>query len=752
MVKRIFSISFFFLIIPFINIQPQSIDSLAIYYYKERLKEINNNDAESAEDSFKKSIKEEDNPAAEYELAKIYRADTSHYSWNLARQHIKKAIKLDPDNPGYHLFYGLLAEDLYHYSWIEFETIDDAVREYKKTLELDSTNIVAAEKLAVIENKKFLEFNNSISLGNKPYNYNDLTEDFQEDINIPYQAYIQLGKVQTQQHYNNIMPTGNLSYSKYAKELFKTTESACIIAVKYDSLNPRPYLTLSSIYEDNNEPGKGISYLRKLVRIYPSNKDAHLYLGLLYYRTSQLDSAYSEYQRAIYLMDKTEKDDFIYNSVKVLIEPFLKGHRENLDERTLKQIINLYWKERDPLNLSPYNERLLEHYTRVAYSNLRFSVPNLNATGWKTDRGIVVIRYGIPPDVIRIRPAVVVRNGVKTNPETEIWKYPDKTFSFVDLSRNGEYIYGVPGESQYWDDTQQFAKDLLVTQPEEYHPKFEGPIFSVPNAAYQLKDFDKDNLTDLFIGYGIKLPEKIERDRDLKYEHTTGIFLFDSYFRKIAENKSKIEYLNDINKIEIPDSGILFINAEKLISRADSGNLAFEIMRVADKGVSSYHGKFKLRSFNSSSLDMSDIVLASIVDRDKKIAGRINRSDYSILPNPTGIFSEDQNLYIYYEVYNLEKDERGLTDFQQTIILQKKGEEDFSIGKLAGSVLKFIGIKGDEQRLGLTSKYQTKEKDSKIYLQLDMNGYEPGNYILSVRIKDNISGRETEQISNLIWK
>lgn len=74
----------------------------------------------------------------------------------------------------------------------------------------------------------------------------------------------------------------------------------------------------------------------------------------------------------------------------------------------------MFWKERDPLNLTPYNERLLEHYTRIAYSNLRFGIPKLNITGWKTDRGTVVIRYGVPPFVTRIRPTVVagVRNDV----------------------------------------------------------------------------------------------------------------------------------------------------------------------------------------------------------------------------------------------------------------------------------------------------------------------------------------------------
>ncbi len=141
----------------------------------------------------------------------------------------------------------MLAEDLYHYSWIEFETIDDAIREYKITLELDSTNAVAANKLAAIESKKFLEYNNSISVGGSRARGG---EDFQEDLSVPYLSYIKLGRVQAKQYYENMMPTGNLSYTKFAEELFKATESACIIAVKYDSLNPKPYLTLSSIYED----------------------------------------------------------------------------------------------------------------------------------------------------------------------------------------------------------------------------------------------------------------------------------------------------------------------------------------------------------------------------------------------------------------------------------------------------------------------------------------------------------------------
>jgi hypothetical protein len=115
-----------------------------------------------------------------------------------------------------------------------------------------------------------------------------------------------------------------------------------------------------------------------------------------------------------------------------------------------------------------------------------------------------------------------------------------------------------------------------------------------------------------------------------------------------------------------------------------------------------------------------------------------------------GIFSDDSDLYIYYEVYNLRKDKEGLTNFQQNIILQRKNE-DGVLGKIFSPVLKFIGINNNKQ-VSLTSNYQTNDKDSQVYLQLDMGDYDAGNYVLTVRITDNVSGRKTEQSTDLTWE
>ena len=728
----------------------QSKDSLANYYYNQGISAFNNKDYNSAKDLLKKSLIEKESAETEYQLAIVYKADTSHAMWNISREHIKAAIKLDPENPKYHLFFGILSEDLYNYSKLEFDSIEDAIRQYKITIRLDSTNTIASEKLGNILGERFLEYNNSMNLGT-----DNNAIDNNASVAIPFQTFRKLGKVQTQQLYQNKMPDGYVTFDKFAGDAFDIAVPAYINAIKYDSLNPDPYLKLASLYEDHNQFEKGIPYLQKLLRIKPDNKDARLNLALLYSRSSINDSAYYEFRKAISLMDRSEREDFVYNSVKILLEPILKDKMKKYDETSLKQIIDYFWKTRDPLYLTDYNERLLEHYTRVTYANLRFSAPGLHLIGWKTDRGNIVVRYGIPEQRIRMRTnlhkASLLAN-TKIEPKTEIWNYNDKSFSFIDEFRNGDYILGIPGQSQYWDDSQANSEDLKKTDPEDYTPKFEGPFFPVPNIAYSLKDFNSTGKTDLYVSYGLKPDEPTTQNKDLQYKHTSGIFFFDKYYNQLAESKIEVNSINWKNKISVPDTGNLFINTRELTALPDSGNLSFEIMRDKDKGVSSYHGRFNLRSFISSSLELSDIILASQVTENSEISGRINRKNYSILPNPTGIFSKDQEMYIYYEAYNLEKNEKGFTDFQQTILLKKSDEEGVSIGKLFGSVLKFVGLKDKDQEVSLTTNYQTKDKDSQVYLQLDMSDYEPGNYTLTVKIKDNVTGKVQDSSIKLTWQ
>ena len=58
-----------------------------------------------------------------------------------------------------------------------------------------------------------------------------------------------------------------------------------------------------------------------------------------------------------------------------------------------ERFIEQFWTRRDPSPRSSYNEFKEEHYRRLQYANERFAS---GIPGWKTDRGMIYIKYGAP--------------------------------------------------------------------------------------------------------------------------------------------------------------------------------------------------------------------------------------------------------------------------------------------------------------------------------------------------------------------
>src|SRR5262249_7462405 len=61
-----------------------------------------------------------------------------------------------------------------------------------------------------------------------------------------------------------------------------------------------------------------------------------------------------------------------------------------------EQFIEQFWLRRDPTPDTEENEFKEEHYRRLAYANEHFAS---GVPGWKTDRGMIYIKFG-PPDEV----------------------------------------------------------------------------------------------------------------------------------------------------------------------------------------------------------------------------------------------------------------------------------------------------------------------------------------------------------------
>ncbi len=104
--------------------------------------------------------------------------------------------------------------------------------------------------------------------------------------------------------------------------------------------------------------------------------------------------------------------------------------KSNVDGK--RNIINNFWKTRDPDPKTPLNEAEFEYQQRMNYVNEQFSSPQRE--GWKTDMGRVFLIYGRPSEIERFP------SSLESKPY-QIWYYYDYEggviFVFVDRSGFG---------------------------------------------------------------------------------------------------------------------------------------------------------------------------------------------------------------------------------------------------------------------------------------------------------------------------
>ena len=117
------------------------------------------------------------------------------------------------------------------------------------------------------------------------------------------------------------------------------------------------------------------------------------------------------------------------------------------DER--QQFVEAFWQRRDPTPDTEENEYKEEHYRRIAYANDHYAS---GIPGWKTDRGMIYIKYGAPdendshPSGGSYERPMEEGGGETSTFPFETWRYryldgigTNIQIEFVDTTMSGEY-------------------------------------------------------------------------------------------------------------------------------------------------------------------------------------------------------------------------------------------------------------------------------------------------------------------------
>ncbi|MBM4159572.1 MAG: GWxTD domain-containing protein [Ignavibacteria bacterium] len=129
-------------------------------------------------------------------------------------------------------------------------------------------------------------------------------------------------------------------------------------------------------------------------------------------------------------------DKAIDQLIYIARESELSYIREEADDTERRKRFLEFWSKRDPDPQTPRNELMEEYYARVEYANQNFKS---YVEGWRTDMGMVFIRFG-PPENIERHPFEL------NSKPYEIWYYYqlNRQFIFVDESGFGDYRLRYP--------------------------------------------------------------------------------------------------------------------------------------------------------------------------------------------------------------------------------------------------------------------------------------------------------------------
>jgi GWxTD domain-containing protein len=90
-----------------------------------------------------------------------------------------------------------------------------------------------------------------------------------------------------------------------------------------------------------------------------------------------------------------------------------------------------FWEANDPLLATPENEARLEFLSRMAYADLHFTDEDMRQAGWRTDRAMILARYGEPPVVATFSPQVNADARDALGRVITVWYYPKPEVEFV---------------------------------------------------------------------------------------------------------------------------------------------------------------------------------------------------------------------------------------------------------------------------------------------------------------------------------
>lgn len=765
-------------------------------------------DYQSAIGHFERALKNDrDNAEAHYLLARIYweKLDDA----DKAGDHLDEALEIDPKNVTY-----MVAKLQQLGAESTFFVIEQSRAAKRRELafdilRIDSTNTFAHQELGAAYIRDFWRYRNALmypTLTFNQYEYRsrmevdpmagylvdaarDLAEQNEEF--EPPPEWDPVGEVVQGYDPNSVFLADEfdvetlraqgvpiVDMSRRAQKAYDRAIGHLTTALDSDPRQRRVYDLLMEIYSLKGEYEKAQQMLSQMYVFFPETAELWTYLGYVHYKSGNMEAASKAFETAFKYM--TPEEQHAYESLDVILP---EDERRQYEQDELAYA-SRFWTSKDPRYLTPYNERKLEHYARLTYADLIYAADDLDLRGWNTERGQILVRYGVPQGDVTIIPRSstgvnagaapkqgsasdptgdvglalnTLRSGTETDLLEEantynIWDYGAFKFVFEDPFRNGEYRLYSPSASEISEGALPWVNDYTIKAretfretPERYEYEAPGRQIEVP---YLVNSFrGREGMTDVYVNYGIPVTDQFDPDADIiNLTAKTGIFIVGEDRNILVEQRPTLYGLKTSQVVRFSEAN-LWVDSKAVTSPPGHHEVSVEFETASSSTVAVQRRDVEIHDFSGDDFAMSDIMLAYRVEESfdgrPVVPSDIVRKGYSMQPAPWSVFSVDQPIYLYFEVYNLQTDAAGVANYEVEAVLVPKRDR----GGVAGAIGRLFG--GADEGVSVTVPASIEATDDGQYLILDASNQEAGLYTLAVRVTDSASGETVEREQDL---
>lgn len=763
--------------------------------------------------SFEKAVEADDsNAQAHFLLARVY-FETELKDEKRAGRELDRALEIEPENVVY------LTARMQQLSVDSKSFLRDKIREARRRelartiLKLDSTNAFAHAELGDAYIRDFWRYRNALmyptvqfneyeyrsrqavdpmatalldqidDLGTfDPDNQEQLIPDATEALSTALPSMNPQSVFLADEFDIETLEAQGIPVVDFSRRAGRAYDRAVFHLYKALDADPRNrivYDRLMEVYALKGEWSEALDMLQQMYVYFPEDPELWTYLGLAHHRFGNLDAAAKAFESSFESMDTKTLSAF--SDIEFLMpEAEKRAYREDPSGYSAR-----YWTSKDPRYLTPYNERKLEHYARLTYADLLYGSSELGLAGWETERGAILVRYGVPKGDVVVIPKSTsgVNRGTPQQTGTQgtdpsqagtrlalqvaqrgtdfaldeeantfnIWDYGDFKFVFEDPFRNGEYRMYSPsaadlsqGAVPWVNDYTIKAAETIRRTPDRYEYEAPGRQIELPFLVSAFKG--STGRTDLFVNYGIPILEFGDAGDMIDITANAGTFVVSENRDILAERRRTIYGLRTEQIVEFEEAN-LWIDSETVSVPPGDVDVSVEFETTSGGTVAVQRRSVNVPDFDSPNLTLSDILLAYRVeetDDGRPLSGSdVVRNGLSITPAPWSVFSLSNPIYVYFEVYNLDVSGDGRADYEVEAALEPK-EKGNAVGRFVRGI-----FGGGDKGVSVSVPVSVASTSDGQYLIIDAEAQPEGLYTLFLRVTDRKSGREVTRERDL---